>query len=169
MKSLKKLLKRSPMEVATVLVMIVVLGYLGLPAAARATANIVEPSELTKLEIEAMQNATAAFGRLPEAALRGPSYTITVAATAYNSLPEQTDSTPFITASGTHVRMGVIAANFLPMGTRVRIPEYFGDQVFVVEDRMNPRYTKRIDIWMEHIEDARQFGVRDITVEVYTE
>ncbi len=167
MKSLKKLLKRSPMEVATVICMVVVLSYLGLPAAARATANIIEPNELTKLEIEAMQNATAPFGRLPEAALRGPSYAMKVTATAYNSEPGQTDSTPFITASGSHVRFGVLAANFLPIGTRIRIPDIYGDQIFVVEDRMNPRYDKRVDIWMEDLQDARQFGVRTITIEVY--
>ena len=32
--------------------------------------------------------------------------------TAYSSTPEETDSTPFITASGSHVRNGVAAANF---------------------------------------------------------
>src|SRR3990167_1248447 len=40
-----------------------------------------------------------------------------VTITAYSSTPEETDSTPFITASGTHVRDGVVAANFLPLGT----------------------------------------------------
>ena len=167
MKSLKKLLKRSPMEVATILVMVVVLGYLGLPAAARATASAVDASDTTRLEIEAMQNATKAFGQLPQADLRGPSYVMRVAATAYNSDPAQTDSTPFITASGSHVRFGVLAANFLPIGTRVRIPDMYGDQIFVVEDRMNPRYDKRVDIWMEDLADARQFGIRTITIEVY--
>lgn len=169
MKSLKKLLKHSPTEVATILVMVVVMGYLGLPAAARAAASFVAPDDLTKLEVEAMQNASAPFGHLPEAESRGPSYTITVTATAYNSIPNQTDDTPFITASGTHVRSGVIAANFLPIGTRVRIPEEFGDQIFVVEDRMNARYTKRLDVWMEDISEARAFGVKPVTIEVYTE
>lgn len=169
MKSLKKFLKHSSKEVATILAMVVVLGYFGLPAAARATAAFVAPDELTKLEVAAMQNATAPFGRLPSVATRGPSFVMTVTATAYNSIPNQTDDTPFITASGTHVRSGVIAANFLPIGTRVRIPEEFGDQIFVVEDRMNARYTKRLDVWMEDIADAREFGVRPVTIEVYTE
>ncbi|MBI1908428.1 3D domain-containing protein [Candidatus Uhrbacteria bacterium] len=87
--------------------------------------------------------------------------------TAYNSLPWQTDDTPFITASGTHVRHGVVAANFLPIGTRIKIPELYGDQVFIVEDRMNARYYKRLDVWMEHYDDAIAYGVRTITIEVY--
>ncbi|MBI2036999.1 MAG: hypothetical protein HYT14_01400, partial [Candidatus Liptonbacteria bacterium] len=56
----------------------------------------------------------------------------TVTITAYSSTPEETDSTPFITASGTHVRDGVVAANFLPFGTAVKIPELYGDRLFVV-------------------------------------
>lgn len=84
-----------------------------------------------------------------------------VMATAYNSLASQTDSTPWITASGTRCREGVIAANFLPFGTKVKI-EGFGDQVFVVEDRMNKRYQERIDIWFRDYEDAIKFGVRKI-------
>src|SRR3989344_299704 len=39
--------------------------------------------------------------------------------TAYSSTPEQTDETPFITASGSYVRNGVVAANFLPMGAKI--------------------------------------------------
>lgn len=167
MKKFKRIIKHSPIEAATIAVMVLVLGYLGLPAAARATAAMVEPDELTRLEIVAMQNENKPFGDLPEAELRGPTYTMNVTATAYNSVPEQTDDTPFITASGSHVRFGVLAANFLPIGTKVRIPDVFGDQIFVVEDRMNPRYTKRIDIWMEEIPDARQFGVRNVKIEVY--
>lgn len=78
--------------------------------------------------------------------------------TAYSSTPEETDDEPFITASGAHVRHGVIAANFLPFGTTVKIPELFGDRIFVVEDRMNKRYPDGIDIWMPSKQEARVFG-----------
>lgn len=88
-----------------------------------------------------------------------------VTATAYNSMESQTDSTPWITASGTRCREGVIASNFLPMGAKVLI-EGFGDRVFVVEDRMNKRYNRRIDIWFRDYSDARQFGVRTIKYHV---
>jgi 3D (Asp-Asp-Asp) domain-containing protein len=88
-----------------------------------------------------------------------------VAATAYNSMESQTDSTPWITASGTRCREGVIASNFLPIGTKVLI-EGFGERVFTVEDRMNKRYKKRIDIWFRDYDDAMQFGLRKIRFHV---
>lgn len=82
-----------------------------------------------------------------------------VTATAYSSSYDETDDTPFITARGTLTRDGIIAANFLPFGTRVRLPELFGDKVFVVEDRMHARYaTGRVDIWMPTKWDAKNFG-----------
>lgn len=89
----------------------------------------------------------------------------TVLATAYNSLEGQTDSSPWITASGTRCREGVIASNFLPLGTKVKI-EGFKNRVFVVEDRMNRRYHKRIDIWFRHYHEAKNFGVRKIKYQV---
>jgi 3D (Asp-Asp-Asp) domain-containing protein len=89
--------------------------------------------------------------------------------TAYSSTVDQTDASPFITASGTHVRDGIVAANFLPIGTKVRIPSMYGDKVFVVEDRMNSRYWIKMDIWMETREEALQFGVRTLPVEIIQE
>ena len=58
-------------------------------------------------------------------------YTTTRIVTAYSSTPDQTDATPFITANGTTVHDGIIAANWLKFGTRVRIPDMFGDKVFI--------------------------------------
>src|SRR3989344_2363173 len=81
-----------------------------------------------------------------------PKRSTKIVVTPYNSIPEQTDSTPFITATGTTVRDGVIASNYLPIGTKVRFPDLFGSKVFVVEDRMNQRYHKRIDIWSEDVQ-----------------
>lgn len=89
--------------------------------------------------------------------------------TAYSSTVDQTDSTPFITASGTRVRDGVIAANFLPIGTMVKIPSVFGEKVFRVEDRMNKRYWMRADIWMPTREQALTFGLRTLPVEIIGE
>lgn len=89
----------------------------------------------------------------------------TVTATAYNSLAGQTDDTPWITAAGTRCREGVIASNFLPMGTKVVI-EGFGSRVFTVEDRMNRRYNKRIDIWFRDYQGAMKFGKRKIKYHV---
>ena len=89
-----------------------------------------------------------------------------VTATAYSSTPDQTDNTPFITASGTHVRDGIVAANFLPIGTLIIIPEVYGDKVFIVEDRMHERYSSRVDIWFPSRSEAKQFGVKQITIEL---
>ena len=87
--------------------------------------------------------------------------------TAYSSTPDQTDSTPFITANGMTVNDNLVAANWLKFGTRVRIPEYFGDKVFVVADRMHPRFDNRLDVWMPSREEAMNFGLRKLTVEVF--
>jgi len=86
--------------------------------------------------------------------------------TGYSSTVDQTNSEPFITASGTGVRWGIVASNQLPFGTRIRIPEYFGDQIFVVEDRMNRRYSYPnadnydgyVDIWFYNRQQANNFG-----------
>lgn len=98
-----------------------------------------------------------------------------VRATGYSSTPDQTDDTPFITASGTNVRDGIIAANFhlggrrVPFGTLIRIPEVYGEKIFIVEDRMNARYTNNIDIWFPERTLAKEFGSKRVTIEIIDE
>lgn len=84
-------------------------------------------------------------------------YLVTV--TAYSSTPEETDDTPFTTASNTRVRDGVLATNFLPFGTKVKIPALFGDKIFTVEDRMHQRKQGFVDIWMPSKAAALRFGI----------
>lgn len=109
---------------------------------------------------------------------RAPLKTITVTATAYNSLAGQTDSTPCMPAMHTfdlckfYEENGFgnsIAANFLPLGTQVTFPDLYGDKIFVVRDRMNARYGYgRVDIWMHEKADAKVFGVkRGLKMEIY--
>ena len=90
--------------------------------------------------------------------------------TAYNSEAGQTDDSPCITASNFNVcNNGVedtIAANFLPFGAKVKIPELFGDRVFTVRDRMNRRFSNRVDVWMIEKQDAKQFGVKYAKIQV---
>jgi 3D (Asp-Asp-Asp) domain-containing protein len=90
--------------------------------------------------------------------------------TAYNSLPGQTDDTPCITANNFNVcEHGIedtIAINSLRFGTKVKIPELFGDRIFIVRDRMNKRYTTRIDVWMKSYEDAKKFGIKYARIEI---
>lgn len=86
--------------------------------------------------------------------------------TAYASVPDETDSTPFITADGTHVGPGEVASNILPFGTRIEIPALFGDEIFTVHDRMSPRIKNTIDIWMPSVAKAIYFGAQHTTVVV---
>jgi 3D (Asp-Asp-Asp) domain-containing protein len=89
-----------------------------------------------------------------------------VTITAYSSTVGQTDSSPFITASGTRVRDGIIAANFLKIGTKVQIPNLYGDKVFSVEDRMAAKNGGKVDIWMPSTTQALQFGVKKAEIVV---
>jgi 3D (Asp-Asp-Asp) domain-containing protein len=98
--------------------------------------------------------------------IRESSHTIT----AYNSEAAQTDDSPCITANGfnvcQHGEEDTIAANFLPFGAKVKIPELFGDRVFVVRDRMNKRHASRVDIWMKDRQSAVKFGVKIAKIQV---
>ncbi|OGZ27315.1 MAG: hypothetical protein A2365_00030 [Candidatus Nealsonbacteria bacterium RIFOXYB1_FULL_40_15] len=92
---------------------------------------------------------------------------VNVVITGYSSTVWQTDSTPFITASGKWVEDGIIANNMLPFGTLVRIPELYGEKVFVVEDRMNARKgNHHFDIWFPAYEQAKNFGVKRTYLEI---
>ena len=92
---------------------------------------------------------------------------IKVVITAYSSTPDQTDDTPFITASGKRVADGIIASNMLPFGTKVKIPGLYGEKIFVVQDRMNKRMGNyRMDIWMPNRPSAVNFGVKTAEVEI---
>jgi 3D (Asp-Asp-Asp) domain-containing protein len=89
---------------------------------------------------------------------------ITATITQYTPRPEETDSTPFITASGKRVEEGMIANNCLEFGTIVEIENEF----YVVEDRMNKRFgCNHFDILVFDLGKAIEFGKRNTTVTVY--
>ena len=114
-------------------------------------ANVKNASYVAKTSIEAQKTVKK----------------IQVKVTAYSSAPEETDDTPFITASGKYVSDGIIANNMLPFGTRVRIPDLYGDKVFTVEDRMNKKKSDyHIDIWMPSKPLAVNFGVKTAEIEI---
>lgn len=93
--------------------------------------------------------------------------TIKVVVTAYSSTPDQTDETPFTTASGKSVKDGIIANNMLPFGTKIKIPGLYGDKVFTVEDRMaSYKSNYHIDIWMPNYTQAKNFGVKTVDIQV---
>lgn len=90
-----------------------------------------------------------------------------VEVTAYSSTTDQCDDSPFITASNKRVYDGLIAVNFLPFGTKVKLPDCFADKEFTVDDRMHPRFSNRVDVWMRTRQQAKEFGVRHLKMEVY--
>ena len=166
--------RRQASSLSLVAFVLVVATYVLFPKLANADMEfeyIGLSSETVSMIIASMQNVTEDYGRLPvsQEALARRHYTIPM--TAYTSEVGQTDESPCITASGLDVcerdMENVVAANFLPLGTRVKIPELYGDRVFYVEDRMNQRYNYKMDIWMKDLQDAKTFGVRYVTIEVF--
>ncbi|PJE76432.1 hypothetical protein COV05_04555 [Candidatus Uhrbacteria bacterium CG10_big_fil_rev_8_21_14_0_10_48_16] len=155
--------------------MVVVVSYVLFPKLANADIEIQEMglnTETVSMIIASMQNETEAYGQLPVSDMAPARRHYTIPMTAYTSEVGQTDDTPCITASGLDVCErnieNVVAANFLPLGTRVKIPELYGDRVFYVEDRMNARYDYKMDIWMKDLADAKEFGLkRQVTIEVF--
>ncbi len=93
-----------------------------------------------------------------------PKRKMRVLATAYSSTVDQCDSTPFITANGTHVHDGTLAANFLKFGTKVRFPALYGDKIFIVEDRMKSDY--KVDLWFSTRQEAKNFGAKWVEMEI---
>ena len=111
-----------------------------------------------------------------------------VRATAYNSLENQTNSQPFITATGERTRWGIIAVSRdllgeeLPYGSLVRLTDLGnfhtgrgagafqtlldGTGTFIVEDTMHPRKFNQIDVWFQDYASAVNWGVRRLEVEV---
>lgn len=90
--------------------------------------------------------------------------------TAYNAGdPNQTDSSPCISASGDDIcklldqGIKVCAANFVPLRTKLYIDK-IGE--CVVLDRMNKRFTNRVDIAMKKDEKKRaiKFGKQNLKV-----
>jgi 3D (Asp-Asp-Asp) domain-containing protein len=114
-----------------------------------------------------------------------PSFTLR--ATAYNSMVEQTNDQPFITATGARTRWGIIAVSRdmlgvnLPYGSLVRLTDLgtfahgrgagayqalLDNHIFIVEDTMHPRKTQQIDVWFAEYSQAVAWGVRRLRVDV---
>jgi 3D (Asp-Asp-Asp) domain-containing protein len=138
-------------------------------------AQSMEDSEATKDLYIIQENSLASISS-PSLSILYPSLgykesevkgKMQVMITAYTSTPEQTDSTPFITASNQTVRDGIVANNLLPFGTKIKIPALFGDKIFEVQDRMHSRKpNSQIDIWFENYAEAKQFGVKQSYIEI---
>lgn len=141
-------------------------------AVTKSATMDLQAAELAKpiADIASSTPATGATSTPPAAPSIKVVRTSTHVITAYNSEAAQTDASPCITANGfnvcEHGEEDTIAANFLKFGTKVQIPELFGDRVFTVRDRMNKRHANRVDVWMKDRHDAIHFGVKTAKIQV---
>ena len=157
------------------LVLAILIGALGiypfyLPQSEKVMADVLVSLDLAEeqiLDSQIVQQTTL----LPLAPLPAVevSRKLKVMVTAYSSTVWQTQGDPFITASGSRVRDGIVANNLLPFGVEVRLPEVFGDKVFVVEDRMHSRKGYyHVDVWFPSYESALAFGAKITEMEILT-
>lgn len=152
------------------------------PTTAYAQSSAVSTAVKSVMNFFSTKNAVAedvaVANVFPVVEDREPARVIIAVMTAYSSEVAQTDATPCIPADWKYNlcenyekygEQNTIAANFLPMGTKVRFPDLYGEKVFVVRDRMNARYGMgRGDIWMPTKAEAKQFGVKKVTMEIYS-
>lgn len=163
--------------VVNVAVIVAILANLALPSLVKAEnsaflANDSQKDVEISQDVDALDIKVTANGHLVNTLSHNkelPDKIVRAVITAYTSTPDQTDDTPDIAAWGDHVYDGMIAANWLPRGTKIKIPSLYGDKVFTVADRMNKRYGYgRLDIWLDSSKtDARKFGVKRLDVEIY--
>jgi len=157
------------------LAMIILIGTLGiypfyLPEKEKAMADVAvwQNTEGNSSEFQIVQETTLLpLGPVSEEKNSQVAKRLRVIVTAYSSSPGETDGDPYITASGTLVRDGIVANNLLPFGTKVRLPEIFGNKVFVVEDRMNWRKGYyHVDVWFPSRQEALAFGSKLTEMEI---
>lgn len=71
-----------------------------------------------------------------------------------------------LAASGKIIKVGMVATNLYPFGTRLMID----GQIYIVEDRISEQYRNRIDIFVGYGEDsyklAKELGIQQAEVKV---
>jgi len=94
-------------------------------------------------------------------------HSLEVTITAYNSTRAQTDATPRRAAWNNRLRPGMksiaVSRDLIPLGLTNRTEVYIEgfDGPYVVLDKMNRRFKRRIDIYFgKEVESARAFGSR---------
>lgn len=169
-KKFKKLLNNALIKIIAIYLIIVIIN-LHLPQYSLASAldmsNNVE--DQTSLLTENFNYNV----RLPIIPDKQPTNVVKLWLTAYNSHISQTDGNPCNTAFNfnlcEHNEEDVVATNYLYLsyGAKIKIPELFGDKVFTVVDRMNPKFQATIDVWMKDYQSAVKFGRKFTVVEIY--
>lgn len=126
-----------------------------------AIGGLARPEAITKADVISTDPLVESIASLPADQAH---MVLNMRITAYSSSPDETAYNPEYTASGMHVRNGLVASNLFPFGTKIEIPALFGNEVFTVEDRMAKRFQKTIDIWMPSKQQALDFGVADTQI-----
>lgn len=150
--------------------------------------RIVELTIVPSVEILSVPQVEPEVGKRYATQGPDPNPRFVLRATGYNSLPSQTNSEPFITATGARTRWGIIAVSRdllsrdIPYGSLVRIKDLgsynngrgYGQYqsmldeqgLFVVEDTMNRRKTQQIDVWFPEYNQAINWGMRRVELEI---
>lgn len=166
-KRLFSLRNRAVTYLALPFIMAILTGFL--PILGSQTQSAEADFKLEDFSLPALLSTVQSNSLLPVSGDGSPVTvrTITAVITAYSSTAEECDDTPFITASNTHVRDGIVANNLLAFGTKVKMLEIFGDKTFTVEDRMNSSKSDyQVDVWFPTHQEAEQFGVRIADLQV---
>ncbi len=142
-------------------------------------AGAGSPAPIQTASATSVATAIAAAPEPAPEPLPAPIPTYTVAMTAYNAVPGQTDGDPTITASGAYSDPDIIAARSrdladeLPFGTVIEVTaassspgcgyRAVGDEIGlrVIGDSMNARMHNKIDILFDSGRTARTLGVCD--------
>ena len=90
----------------------------------------------------------------------------TMTVTSYQSVPEQTDSTPFIAADGHRVHPYGVAVS-RDLHERWGGSLKFGDVLYiedigfkVVNDTMNARHRNHLDVWVSNLQNEKKFHAK---------
>ena len=94
-----------------------------------------------------------------------------VTATAYTSSSKETDSTPTLAAWGDTLKPGMkaiaVSRDLLKMGLShgVKVSIDGLDGTYTVLDKMNKKWTKKIDIYMGNdVKKAKEWGQKKVTI-----
>jgi 3D (Asp-Asp-Asp) domain-containing protein len=97
---------------------------------------------------------------------------LNVTANAYNSLSYLTNSNPHITAFGDSLKPGLkyiaVSRDLLKLGLKHNTPVKIEglEGVYLVKDKMNRRWKKRIDVYMGvDVKAAKQWGRKRLCIE----
>lgn len=139
-----------------------------------ATSHVVEvvpPAILS--EVDRLQAESSLLRDLLDLPSDGQivSFSTPVTVTAYTARVEECDSTPWVTANMTPSRPGILAVSRdleselgISMGDTVWLD---GLGFFIVADRMNPRWTRRVDILHASLKAAKRFSTREMVTMVW--